>query len=67
MEAEIQYFATFDSNIKSLEGGNHYKLNLLSIILASNFWPAIAYNEKALLILQTDQPWQSMFRNNKSL
>ena len=67
LEEEMQHIITHDSNGCVLKGGKQYKLNLPSDIPASEFWSIIVYDIHSRLIIHTDQPWPSVFRNKKNL
>ena len=61
MEEEIQYVVTFDAKGNSLEGGKNYKLHLPPNIPASSFWSVNVYDKQSRLLIQTDQPWPSVY------
>jgi hypothetical protein len=64
---ELQHYISYDSKGCLLEGGKKYKLHLPSDIPASEFWSIIVYDSLSRLIIHTDQPWPSVFSNNKNL
>jgi hypothetical protein len=64
---ELQLIISYDSKGKALEGGKWYKLHLPSDIPASEFWSIIVYDVSNRLIINTDQPWPSVFSSNKNL
>ena len=67
LEEELQHIISYDSKGNLLEGGKKYKLHLPSDIPASDFWSIIVYDSISRLIIHTDQPWPSVFSNNKNL
>jgi len=67
MEEEIQINFSFDSNGRPLEGSLNYKLHLPPDIPASNFWSVIVYDSRTRLMINTDQPWPSVFSSCKNL
>jgi hypothetical protein len=62
---ELQHKIMYDSKGKLLEGGKRYKLTLPSNIPASDFWSIIVYDSDSRLIIHTNQPWSSVFSENK--
>jgi hypothetical protein len=67
MEEELQHIISYDSKGHLLEGGKKYKLHLPSNIPASDFWSIIVYDHLSRLMIHTNQPWPSVFSNNKNL
>jgi len=66
-EEELQHIISYDSKGRLLEGHKRYRLHLLSPIPASEFWSIIVYDQSSRLIIHTDQPWPSVYSNNKNL
>jgi hypothetical protein len=64
---ELQHIISYDSKGNLLEGGKKYKLHLPPDIPASDFWSIIVYDAHNQLIINTDQPWPSVFSSNKNL
>jgi hypothetical protein len=62
---ELQHKIMYDSKGKLLEGGKRYKLNLPPNIPASDFWSIIVYDSDSRLIIHTNQPWPSVYSNDK--
>jgi hypothetical protein len=67
MDEVNQYSVSSDANGKPLEGGRNYKLYLPPDIPACNFWSVIVYDNKAGLMIHTDQLWPSVHSNCKEL
>jgi hypothetical protein len=67
MYKEMQITISFDSEGHPLEGGKSYKLNLPKGIPVSDFWSIIVYDTLTRLIINTDQPWPSVFSSNNKL
>ena len=64
---ELQIVISYDSKGNLLEGGKKYKIHLPADIPASEFWSVIVYDSIRRLIIHTDQPWPSVYSNDKSL
>jgi hypothetical protein len=64
---ELQHTISYDSKGKLLEGNKKYTLHLPSPIPASDFWSIIVYDQFNRLMIHTDQPWPSIYSNNKNL
>jgi hypothetical protein len=67
MEEEVQHIISYDSKGRLLDGHKKYKLHLQPDIPASDFWSIIVYDYYNRLMIHTDQPWPSIFSNNRSL
>jgi len=67
MEEELQHVISYDSKGNLLDGGKKYRLHLPSKIPASDFWSIIVYDRRTRLIIHSNQPWPSIFSNNKNL
>ncbi len=67
MDEELQHIITIDSKGNLLDGKKTYKLHLPSNIPASDYWSIIVYDSESSLILKNQQPWPSVFSNNKKL
>jgi hypothetical protein len=63
----LQHIITYDSKGKQMDGGKQYKINLPPDIPASDFWSIIVYDPMNRLIIHTDQPWPSVYSNNRNL
>jgi hypothetical protein len=63
----LQHIISYDSKGHLLDGGKKYKLLLPSNIPASDFWSIIVYNSLSRLIINTGQPWPSVFSSNQEL
>jgi len=67
LKEELQHIISYDSNGNLLVGEKKYRLNLPPNIPASDFWSIIVYDPHSRLIIHTDQPWPSVYSNDKSL
>jgi hypothetical protein len=67
MEKELQHVISYDSKGHLLDGGKKYKLHLPSNIPASDFWSIIVFDQLTGLIINSDQPWPSIYSNDKDL
>jgi hypothetical protein len=67
MHKELQHIITYDSTGQILSGEKKYKLHLPSGIPASDFWSIIVYDPPSRLLIHTDQPWPSVYSNEKNL
>ena len=67
MDKELQYSISYDSKGHLLEGEKKYKLHMPPDIPASDFWSIIVYDAHNQLIINTDQPWPSVFSSCKDL
>lgn len=67
MDEELQLTISCDTNVRLLEGEKKYKLHLPLDIPASVFWSIIVYDTLSNFIIHTDQPWPSVFSNEKNL
>ena len=67
MDGELQHIISHDSKGHLLEGEKEYKLHLPSDIPASVFWSIIVYDAVTHLIINSGQPWPSVFSSNKNL
>jgi hypothetical protein len=67
LKEALQHIISYSSEGHLLGGGKKYRLLLPSGIPASDFWSIIVYNSLSRLIIQTDQPWPSVFSSNKKL
>ena len=63
----LQHIISYDSKGHLLDGGKKYRLLLPSNIPASDFWSIIVYNSLSRLIINTGQPWPSVYSSNKEL
>jgi hypothetical protein len=67
LKEELQHIISYDSNGNPLDGEKKYKLFLPPDIPASDFWSIIVYDPLSRLIIHTDQPWPSVYSNDKNL
>jgi len=67
MDEELEHIISCDNKGHLLEGDKKYKLYLPPDIPASDFWSVIVYDSQSRLILNTDQPWPSVFSTDKNL
>jgi hypothetical protein len=67
MNEELQKIVSCDSKGNQLEGGKKYKLHLPPEIPASEFWSIVVYDLQDRLLINTDQPWPSVYSSNKNL
>ena len=67
MDKELQHIISYDSKGHLLEGGKKYRLHLPQDIPVSDFWSIIVYDSLNQLIINTAQPWPSVFSSDKKL
>ena len=67
MDEELQHIIIIDSKGNNLDGNGTYKLHLPPNIPASDYWSIIVYDSVTRLIIKSNQPWPSVFSNNKNL
>jgi len=67
MSEELQKLISCDSKGNQLNGVKKYKLHLEPDIPASEYWSLIVYDSETRLIIKNQQPWPSVFSNNKTL
>jgi hypothetical protein len=67
IKKELQHIISYDTKGYPLEGGKKYRLFLPPNIPASDFWSILVYDSFNRLLIHTDQPWPSVYSNNKNL
>lgn len=67
MAEELQFIISNDAYGRQLEGDKKYKLHLPSNIPASDFWSIIVYDAISRMIINTIQPWPSVFSSDNNL
>lgn len=67
MGGDRQYIVSSDSGGKSLKGERYYKMHLPNGIPSCHFWSVIIYDSHTRLMIQTDQPWPSVYSSQKGL